>query len=239
MPFSKCKGIYQDHLKIILFIFIWVIELTGKSAHAIFQFMKWFEAESAICAEIERLLAARGRIVIAMDGNAAAGKSTFAAHIAEKAAFQCSVNVFHMDDFFLPPALRTPERLREPGGNVHYERFESEVLAGIASGTPFSYGVFDCSKMAITQQVAITPAALSIVEGAYNMHPRFGTPYDLRIFLCATPQTQQARILARNGETMLKRFLSTWIPMENAYFQAFSIQEQCDFVLHAEEMPAI
>ena len=71
------------------------------------------------------------------------------------------------------------------------------------------------------------------------MHPRFGTPYDLRIFLCATPQTQQARILARNGETMLKRFLSTWIPMENAYFQAFSIQEQCDFVLHAEEMPAI
>ena len=87
------------------------IELTGKDAHAIFQFMKWFEAESAICAEIERLLAARGRIAIAMDGNAAAGKSTFAAHIAEKAAFQCSVNVFHMDDFFLPPTLRTPERL--------------------------------------------------------------------------------------------------------------------------------
>ena len=32
-----------------------------------------------------------------------------------------------MDDFFLPMELRTAERLEEPGGNVHYERFSAEV----------------------------------------------------------------------------------------------------------------
>ena len=60
------------------------------------------------------------------------------------------------------------------------------------------------------------------------MHPRFGTPYDLRIFLCATPQTQQARILARNGETMLPRFTGEWIPLENRHIQAHDLFALCD-----------
>lgn len=201
--------------------------------------MKWTESETALLAELLLQLGAQGRAVAAIDGNAAAGKSTLAARIAAFFAPQYSVNVFHMDDFFLPGALRTAERLAEPGGNVHYERFQDEVLAGVASGAPFSYGVFDCGRMAVTRRVAVEPAALTLVEGAYSMHPRFGTPYSLRVFLRATPETQRARILARNGAAMLARFESIWIPMENAYFSAFRIPEQCDFVLHAEDMNEI
>ena len=45
-----------------------------------------------------------------------------------------------MDDFFLPPALRTPERRSEPGGNVHYERFLTEVLPNLRSEDLFPIG---------------------------------------------------------------------------------------------------
>lgn len=200
------------------------------------QIMNWTKSESAVLAELTRLLREQGKILIAVDGNAASGKSTLAARLSAYFAPQCSVNVFHMDDFFLPPALRTPERLGEPGGNVHYERFRDEVLAGLASGAPFSYGVFDCSVMALTHRVTVQPAALSIVEGAYSMHPYFRAPYDLRIFMSASAETQRTRILARNGASMLTRFETIWIPMENAYFSAFRIREQCDFVLHAEDL---
>lgn len=200
--------------------------------------MKRTETEAALLAELKQRITENGRAVVAIDGNAASGKTTLAAQIAEHFAPQCSVNVFHMDDFFLPPALRTPERLGEPGGNVHYERFRSEVLARVAANAPFSYGVFDCSVMAVTHSVAAEPAALSIIEGAYSMHPYFGAPYDLRVFLSATAETQRARILRRNGAEMLTRFETIWIPMENRYFEAFRIREQCDFVLRAEETAA-
>ena len=62
--------------------------------------------------------------VIAMDGRAAAGKTT----LAEELAVTLGGAVVHMDDFFLPGELRTPERLAAPGGNVHAERFVEEVL---------------------------------------------------------------------------------------------------------------
>ena len=55
-----------------------------------------------------------GRAVIAIDGMAASGKSTLAARLAE----ELDGCVIHMDDFFLPPELRTQERLSSPGGNV-------------------------------------------------------------------------------------------------------------------------
>ena len=198
--------------------------------------MNWTKSESAVLAELSRLLREQGKILIAVDGNAASGKSTLAARLSAYFAPQCSVNVFHMDDFFLPPTLRTPERLGEPGGNVHYERFLDEVLAGLASGAPFSYGVFDCSVMALTHRVTVQPAALSIVEGAYSMHPYFRAPYDLRIFMSASAETQRTRILARNGASMLTRFETIWIPMENAYFSAFRIREQCELVIHTEDV---
>lgn len=104
-----------------------------------------------------------GRAVIAIDGMAASGKSTLAARLAE----ELDGCVIHMDDFFLPPELRTQERLSSPGGNVHYERFEAEVAEALRSGRDFEYGVFDCSRMEITASRRIKAGGLVIVEGAY------------------------------------------------------------------------
>ena len=92
--------------------------------------------------------------VIAIDGRAASGKSTVAAQLSKV----LDAAVVHMDDFFLPPTLRTPERLAASGGNVHYERFAEQVLPFLRTKTPFSYRRFDCSVMRETESVAV-PAA--------------------------------------------------------------------------------
>ena len=61
-------------------------------------------------------LARLGRPALAaIDGRCGSGKST----LAGLAAHRLGCPLFHMDDFFLPPALRTPERYAAPGGNVH------------------------------------------------------------------------------------------------------------------------
>jgi len=168
-----------------------------------------------------------GRFTLAMDGMAASGKST-AAELLWEVFGGC---VVHMDDFFLPPALRSPARFEEAGGNVHYERCEEEVMAPLRAKAPFTYRLFDCSVMDIGGfSDAIDPAGNVIIEGSYSLHPVFGAlpgeegekrhPADIAVFLRISPETQRARILQRNGEEMLQMFVNRWIPLENAYYTA-------------------
>lgn len=170
-------------------------------------------------------VASRKPRVIAIDGRAAAGKSTYAAYLSE---LVCAPTV-QMDDFFLPPALRTEARLGEAGGNVHYERFCDEVLPFL--GGAFSYRVFDCSLMRYHGKKEIPAADVYIVEGAYSMHPRFGSYADLTVFFDVDPDTQLERIRLRNGEQMAETFRTRWIPMEEAYHKAFATRERADVIV--------
>lgn len=165
--------------------------------------------------------------IIAIDGRAASGKTT----VSEDLRKILSADVVHMDDFFLPPVLRTEERLAEPGGNIHYERFTEEVLPFLAKEAPFSYRIFDCSQMDYSGTQAISSPEWRIVEGAYSCHPLFGDYADLKLFSDISPEEQLQRILKRNGAEMAAIFRSRWIPMEEAYYSHFQIREKTDIIL--------
>ena len=168
-----------------------------------------------------------GTSVIALDGRAAAGKSTLAAALAET----LQAAVIHMDDFFLPPALRTPQRLDRPGGNIHYERFAEEVLPRLRGGQAFCYRRFDCRTMDYGGWAEVPAAPILLVEGAYAHHPFFGRYADLTVFCDISPARQKQRILARNGREGWPAFRDRWIPLEEAYLAAFRIRERADLVI--------
>ena len=176
-----------------------------------------------VCSHIDWLLERKSHLVVAIDGNCAAGKTTLAAQLIEK--YDC--NLFPVDAFFLRPEQRTEERFAEVGGNVDYERFYDEVLQPLASGDPFSYRPYDCQTGTLASPVSITPKKLTIIEGSYSHHPYFGDPYDLKIFLTVSPEVQRQRILERPA-FLHDRFFTQWIPMEKAYFEKFSIAEKSD-----------
>ena len=166
--------------------------------------------------KIDELLTQKDMVIVAIDGKCTSGKTTLASQLAE--IYDC--NVFHMDDFFLRPEQRTPERFAEVGGNVDYERFWEEVLFPLKGGKNFSYRPFDCSTFALAPPVVVTPKKLNIIEGTYSHHPYFGNPYDLKILLTVDEDTQRRRILERPA-FLHKRFFEEWIPMENQYFNEF------------------
>lgn len=176
--------------------------------------------------EIHRLLAEGKQVLVAIDGSCTSGKSTLAAALEQE--YPC--NVFHMDDFFLRPQQRTEQRLAEPGGNVDYERFYQEVLLPLKAGNPFSYPVYDCSVRELVPGPEVQPRQLNIVEGTYSQHPFFGECYDLKIFLTVDPELRRQRI-ARRPAFLHRRFFEEWIPMEQRYFAAFSLEEKADLVL--------
>ena len=176
--------------------------------------------------QIDELLAAKDTVIVAIDGKCTSGKTTLASKLAE--IYDC--NVFHMDDFFLRPEQRTPERFAEVGGNVDYERFREEVLLPLKARKSFSYRPFDCITLTLAAPVAVTPKKLNIVEGTYCHHPYFGNPYDLKILLTLDEETQRQRILERPS-FLHKRFFEEWIPMENQYFEVFGISDQSEIIL--------
>lgn len=170
--------------------------------------------------KIDELLTQKDMVIVAIDGKCTSGKTTLASKLAE--IYDC--NVFHMDDLFLRPEQRTPERFAEVGGNVDYERFCEEVLFPLKSGKTFSCRPFDCSTFTHAAPVAVAPKKLNIIEGTYSHHPYFGAPYDLKILLTVDEETQRQRIL-ESPAFLHKRFFEDWIPMENRYFDPFGSTE--------------
>lgn len=166
-------------------------------------------------------------VIIAIDGQCASGKTTMASLLSEIT----DAGVIHMDDFFLPVELRTPERLEEPGGNVHYERFWEEVLPNLSEESGFSYRKFDCSVMALAGEREVVAGDIYIVEGAYSCHPYFGGYADIKVFSGVDSGVQLERIAGRDGEEMLQMFKERWIPMEEKYFTAFRIEDKADIIM--------
>ena len=167
--------------------------------------------------------------VIAIDGRAASGKTTLAGFLREI----IPAEVIAMDDFFLPPKLRTADRLAQPGGNIHHERFIKEVLPYLKSGEGFKYRKFDCSQMEYSDTpIRITTNPWRIVEGVYSFHPVLGDYADIRVFIDIQPPDQEYRIKARNTPRFAADYFTKWIPMEEAYFKTYSTRESANVIIH-------
>ena len=158
-------------------------------------------------------------LLVAIDGRCGSGKTTLGEYL--KQIFDC--NLFRMDDFFLRMEQRTPERLKEPGGNVDYERFEETVLRPVLQKQTVWYQQFSCRKWGLLEPYPVSYKKLNIIEGSYSMHPYFKNPYHIRVFLNISPEDQIENIKKRNGLEKAKQFQNMWIPKEEAYFEKFHV----------------
>ena len=180
--------------------------------------------------EFETLLARIAQVpeggIVAIDGCCASGKSTLGAQLSE--ALGCPL--FHLDDFFLRPEQRTPERFAQPGGNVDRERFLEEVLEPLGRGEAVHYRRFDCGSFTLMPEKLIQPGRVNLAEGAYAMHPDLAPHYALSLFLRISPEEQRQRILQRNGERA-EMFFTRWIPFEERYFREMDVEKRCSLVI--------
>ena len=184
----------------------------------------------ALFTEIDKLLF-RGNAIVTIEGGSASGKSTLAEILCE--VYGC--NVFHADDFFLRPEQRTPARFAEVGGNLDRERFYDEVILPLTRNEAVVYQRFNCGTQKLEPPVTVEPKTLTVVEGAYSMHPAFGRYADLSVFLDIDPDYQKKRILLRNTPQFAERFFNEWIPLENRYFEGSEIKKRSDMIIPINE----
>ncbi|NJP39821.1 uridine kinase [Oscillospiraceae bacterium HV4-5-C5C] len=185
-------------------------------------------------------------VLLALDGRCAAGKTTLAQRFQTLVrTLGWDVPVLHMDDFFLPPQLRHADRLAWPGGNVHFERFEAEVLRPLSQGRSAWYQPFDCGRQRLEPGRLVQPAPLILTEGVYALHPQLRPYYKRagRVFFDISAEQQRQRLLRRcldsvaiddtAGRAKLARFISVWIPLEERYISQTGLESACALSLTA------
>ena len=180
-------------------------------------------------AELDRRLD-EGEVLLAVEGGSASGKTTLGGLLEQ--IYGCAL--IHMDDFFLRPEQRCPERFAQVGGNVDRERFLAEVLLPLSRGEAIRFRPFDCSTMTLADAVQVPQRRLTVVEGAYSMHPELAEFYDLSVYLDLSDGLQRERILHRNSPQTAQMFFEKWIPLERVYFSETKIKERCDMVIEIE-----
>mgnify|MGYP002595112347 FL=1 len=99
-------------------------------------------------------------LIVAIDGRCGSGKTTLGEYLEQ--VFDC--NLFRMDDFFLRMEQRTPQRLKETGGNVDYERFEETVLRPIFQKQTVFYQPFSCRKWNLLEGYPVPYKKLNIID---------------------------------------------------------------------------
>lgn len=179
--------------------------------------------------QLKDLQKSQERIVIAIEGPAGAGKTT----LARKLAAELSSFIFQMDDFFLPISLRTPKRLEEIGGNIHYERFLEEVLQPLKQNKPFTYQIFNCQTQNYEQRFFDNQTNIIIIEGVYSYHQLFQHFYDYLIYCNITEELQLNRLKQRSTPEIYANFLNRWLPLERKYFLTNMPMEYADFLIEA------
>ena len=165
-------------------------------------------------------------IVIAIDGMTGSGKTT----LAEELSQVYKAPIFHADDYFLPPELRTEQRLNEPGGNIHYEKMKKEIIDILVDGkinSTIKYKPFICKNQSYGEEKSFKLSKINIVEGSYCLNPYFGKYYDISVFLKINEKSQIERLTKRCPQ-MINNFINKWIPLEKKYHDAFKLYDNCD-----------
>jgi len=170
--------------------------------------------------------------LIVIDGPCGSGKSTLAGLLAR--LYQTAP--VPMDDFFLPFEMRTPERLLQPGGNVHYERFAKEVLERLEPGKPVCWNRFNCSDGTLNPR-EIPAADVIVIEGSYSHHPALREKLIQRnalLVYLSIDGDEQLRRIEKRDPGLRHMFETRWIPLEKNYFEAYDIQGTADLVIESE-----
>ncbi len=165
-----------------------------------------------VIASIDRMLYHKMNIIVAIDGNSCSGKSFYATALSN---YYNNCNIIHCDDFFLPPDMRSKQRLDQVGGNIHYERLK-QVLTSVTRDAPFVYQAYNCHSNGYSD-ISIEPKRLTIVEGSYSLHSQLTNFYSLGIVLSVDAIEQRYRVSVREDRDSYCNYINKWIPLENKY----------------------
>ena len=174
-----------------------------------------------VAAVLEIAQRARNRTAfVGIDGFGGAGKSALADAIA--AAVPRAV-VVRVDDFWGPNIAEWD-----------WSRFRVQLLEPLLAGRPGRYQIWNWARDAGGEWVAVPPARVVVIEGVSSTRVEAGVPWDLTVWVDAPRELRLARALERDGPAMQDRWLTDWMPSEEAYAAREHPQQRVDLIVSGD-----
>jgi uridine kinase len=191
------------------------------------------EAIDAACAATRAAQIGRAITVVAIDGGAAAGKSTLAKGIRDRLG---RVSILRADHFFLPLNEYPAARLAPDEAYRLYfplDRMREEALIPLRRGQVARYQRYDWETDRLDQWVIVEPNEIVLVEGVYSARPELRPLIDLAIFVETPRDERRKRILARGhlNRDINNDWLTPWMAAEDWYFANVRPSEHADLVV--------
>jgi uridine kinase len=155
-----------------------------------------------------------GRLVVAIDGHGAAGKSVLAGGVGRLLA----ASVVHVDDFFREAGSTARQGESPMAAYYDWQRLRREAVEPLHRGERVSFSAFDWETNGyLPGLVVVEPAELILVEGVSSTTTALADLVD-RTVLVVTPESERvARLHERIGDEVWD---DEWLAAEQSYFSA-------------------
>lgn len=183
--------------------------------------------EAGVLAAISARRATAGAVlVVAIDGEGAAGKTTLAARVGA----ELGAAVVHTDDFFREMSWARRRSLSPAGGVSQYydvTRLREQALAPLRAGAQARFACFDWygEDRPIGERV-VEPSGVVLLEGVCSAGPELADLVDLAVYVATEEKIRRDRIVARD---MPEQWDARWLAAERAYFDR--VRRRCSFDL--------
>jgi hypothetical protein len=173
----------------------------------------------------ERVVGGAARLgavrMVAVDGPAGAGKTTFAGRLAGAVrATGATVAELHVDDLLAGWA----------GMATFWPRLERDVLAKLRRGHPGAYQRYDWEAARFGEYLAVAVPDVLLLEGVTSARAAIRAELTLSVFVSAPPDLRLARGIARDGEALRPQWLR-WQAEEHRHFAADRTVEHVDLLV--------
>jgi uridine kinase len=167
-------------------------------------------------------------LLVAIDGQSAAGKSTLARFIEEQLP---DVTIVHADDFYRVMDEQERAALDAEGGYNHYydwERLQQQVLEPLTQTQSAQYQRYNWVENMLGEWVEVLSQGIVVVEGVYTLRPELRHYYDVKIYV-ATNDTVRMERQAQRSDPWL--WVERWDAAELWYLQHHTPALVADFVI--------
>jgi uridine kinase len=165
--------------------------------------------------------------LVAFDGPAGSGKTTFAAAMHEELTSRgLGVVTMHMDDLYegwtgLRPGLE--------------ERVLTQLLHPLSEGRRARWQQYDWEAGRFDRWQDLDPPAVLILEGCGSGARAYAPYTDMLVWVEADRDVRIGRGVERDGEQVLPHWLA-WMDLENAYFAANDTRARADILLSTTQV---
>lgn len=164
--------------------------------------------------------------MIAIDGDAASGKTTFANKLEDIAM------LIHMDHFYKPIC----EQSNGIAGNIDFNKLINQVIIPFKEKQKVEYAWYDPHQDRIIKVFSIAYKPLLILEGAYSCHPLIAELIDLKICMKMDLGLQKKRIIKRSSFKVYEAFINKWILKELKYQEETKLLDRVDYIVHIKKI---